>query len=524
MRDVPATRLSAQRMRVACLRGFLVLACTLPIAGARVTDGIAAGGLKSRNAASPIFGRNGYVEYDPGDAADRPQCPHGGSLRPEEIPDRVFELTDNDWGVLGFAQQVSAEIERITGRPPHLIVNHLDRLKLDPNRDEAEAATGSPPAEQAWREYHAFIDQAEAAAVRQCGRGHYFDVHSNGQEGFLVQLGFGVTLAELDQPDKALDRASLAVHSSLRTLATTPGNSLSRLIRGDLGLGALLKTAGYRVVPSATEPVPTADPYFNGGYSIHVHGSQAGGWIDATQVEISYDLLRDNFRTRLARSLAQAIVDFVDGRYGFRLSDRSGASICPAFADLPFTDPASLEVERLDRLGLLSECSQAPRMFCPQTGLTRGDLAVMLGRARPGGSVIQPLSIVNPFGDLAAGDPSAAWIAAAWGDGLINECGTEPLLFCAGREATRVEAVMWSYRLSGAASPPAMGLFADMPASDPRAGTVESAYRLGWIAPCATAPERRFCPEETVTRAEGASIIAGALLARADWLATRADR
>ena len=149
--------------------------------------------------------------------------PHGGTLRPDEIPDRAYDITDNDWGVLGFAQQVSAEIEQITGRQPHLIVNHLDRLKLDPNRTQVEAAAGNPRAEQAWREYHAFIDLAEASAVHQCGQGHYLDLHSNGQEGFLIQLGFGLTLAELDQPDKAVDRPSLAGNSSLRRLATTPG-------------------------------------------------------------------------------------------------------------------------------------------------------------------------------------------------------------------------------------------------------------------------------------------------------------
>jgi hypothetical protein len=222
--------------------------------------------------------------------------------------------------------------------------------------------------------------------------------------------------------------------------------------------------------------------------------------------------------------LAQAIVDFVDGRYGFKLPDGSGAPICPAFADVPYIDPTSLAVERLDRLGLLSGCSLAPRMFCPQAGLTRGDLAVMLERARSGDYVTEPVSAVNPFSDLATGDPSAAWIAAAWDHGLVESCETEPLRFCAGREATRAEAVVWSYRLTGMASPSATGLFADVPASDARAGTIEAAYQLGWIAACASTPERRFCPQQGVTRAEGASIVAGALLARADQVAARADR
>ena len=163
-------------------------------------------------------------------------------------------------------------------------------------------------------------------------------------------------------------------------------------------------------------------------------------------------------------------------------------------------------------------------MFCPQAGLTRGELAVMLERARTGPSAPAPLTSTNPFGDVAAGDPSAAWIAAAWGDGLVEACATEPLQFCAGREATRAEAVAWSYHLTGTPAPPASGLFVDMSGLRPRAGSVEAAYQLGWIAACASTAERRFCPQQVVTRAEGASIVTGALLARADRLAARADR
>ncbi len=521
---MPRSVMKARWMAVAPVSGILALALILPVGRFGLTDGLAADGLQVVRPAAPIFGRNGYIEYDPGDLPIVLSVPHGGTLRPEEIPDRIHELTDNDWGVLEFARQVGAEIERIAGRRPHLIINHLDRLKLDPNRSEAEAAVDNPWAVQAWREYHAFIVQAEASAVQQCGRGHYFDLHSNGQEGFLIQLGFGLTLAELDQPDKALDRPSVAAHSSLRRLATSPGNTLSQLIRGELGLGALLKAVGYRVIPSATEPVPTVDPYFNGGYSIRAHGSQVDGWIDATQVEVSYELLRENFRARLARALAQAIVDFVDARYGFRLSDRSGSPICPTFADVPFSDASSMVVERLSRLTVLEPCSQAPRMFCPQAGLTRGELAVMLEHARSDPGAPVSLTRANPFGDLAPGYPSAPWIAAAWADGLVEACATEPLEFCAGREATRAEAVEWSYHLTGQPAPVASGLFADVPGLDPHAGAIEAANRLGWIAACASTPVRRFCPQQVVTRAEAAAIVAGALLARADRLAARADR
>ena len=52
----------------------------------------------------------------------------------------------------------------LTGHAPHVVISHLDRVKLDPNREIDEAAQDNPFAERAWNEYHGYIDRARAAA------------------------------------------------------------------------------------------------------------------------------------------------------------------------------------------------------------------------------------------------------------------------------------------------------------------------------------------------------------------------
>src|SRR3990170_4842311 len=99
-----------------------------------------------------VAGRAGYVEYHVGDLPIILSLPHAGPLRPESIPDRPQAVVDND----PFADELGAELSRLTGRPVHLIVNLLHRSKMDANRSRLEGARGDPLAARAWEEYHGF--------------------------------------------------------------------------------------------------------------------------------------------------------------------------------------------------------------------------------------------------------------------------------------------------------------------------------------------------------------------------------
>src|SRR5690606_18517561 len=98
---------------------------------------------------STYRGRNGYIEYTPGTLPLIISAPHGGGLRPTEIPDRTTGTTVTDLNTEELARAVAAAFEQRTGERPHLLVSRLARIKLDPNRELAEAAAGNAYAEHA---------------------------------------------------------------------------------------------------------------------------------------------------------------------------------------------------------------------------------------------------------------------------------------------------------------------------------------------------------------------------------------
>lgn len=87
----------------------------------------------------------------------------------------------NDWGSQDLARAVADEVELLTSRRPHLIVNLLHRSTLDPNRGLDHGAQGNVRAVRAWNEYHASIGAAARSVVEECGWGLYVDLHSFGE-------------------------------------------------------------------------------------------------------------------------------------------------------------------------------------------------------------------------------------------------------------------------------------------------------------------------------------------------------
>jgi N-formylglutamate amidohydrolase len=266
------------------------------------------------------FGRRAYVEYVPGELPVVISAPHGGDLEPTEIADRIGGTTVTDTWTRETALAVrDAFVERI-GSAPHLVISHLERTKLDPNREIVEAAEGDPFAENAWCEFQAFIDTAEAEVVRRYGSGLYVDLHGHGHELLRAELGYLLSAADLARPDSVLDAGGYAARSSIRALAEAAGTPLSELLRGGTSLGGLLAAEGYAAVPSPDDPSPGADPYFTGGYNVERHGSKgAGRTMSGVQVELPRDGVRDSDANRraFASALARAVETFMSTHWGF---------------------------------------------------------------------------------------------------------------------------------------------------------------------------------------------------------------
>lgn len=97
------------------------------------------------------FGTERFVEYRPGELPLVLTSPHGGNLTPDSIPDRKVGVTSKDMFTQELTLAISDALQAATGRRPHVIMSHLHRGKLDPNREIKEAAAGQPAAERGVR-------------------------------------------------------------------------------------------------------------------------------------------------------------------------------------------------------------------------------------------------------------------------------------------------------------------------------------------------------------------------------------
>lgn len=272
-------------------------------------------------------GRNGYIEYYAGNSPLILSAPHGGMLRPDEIPIRDTVSTSCDATNVTLladmytretAMAVRAEVFARTGRYPHVIVNRVHRGRMDPNRDMRSGACQDAQADTAWSEYHEFIEVARARVTADHGRGWYTDLHAHGHEIQRLELGYLLEHGDLRLLNTTLN-ASTAYRdeSSIRTLAAGTGISFSRVLRGNAGLGTLLAEEGYPAVPSLSDPAPSVgEPYFNGGYSTNRHGCIDGlSNICGVQIE-HYDL---GDRAVYAAALVRAFDTYLAQNFGFNL-------------------------------------------------------------------------------------------------------------------------------------------------------------------------------------------------------------
>ncbi len=453
-----------------------------------------------------VTGHAGYAEYHVGDLPIILSLPHAGALRPEAIVDRGEAVVDNDPYADELAAELSAEIERLTGRPVHLIINQLHRSKMDANRSRQEGARGDALATQAWEEYNGFLLTAKQAVADQCGRGLLLDLHTNGRAGYLIEFGYGLTKDDLSEDDEHLNRESFIRRSTLRQLALLGPIDHADLLRGPLSLGGLMSSLGYAAEPSPDQPVPEGDPYFSGGYTVFRHGSLYGGWVDAVQIEVAYDFLRPAARAHFIRALAASVLTYVDSAYGFQLMD-PGGNLCPAFVDVPFDHPASGAIESLQADGVLTACSASPRRYCPWDAVTRADAAVMAVRVQGVGT--DSISEAPSFEDLPVDRWDADSAALAWSRGWLPACSGAPLRFCPASLLTRGEVAHLAVSLDPGllAGAPAQAL--DDVTDGPQALEADAVLHAGLLLPCRTTPSLAFCPDSTVTRAELAQVFAG---------------
>ena len=173
------------------------------------------------------------------------------------------------------------------------------------------------------------------------------------------------------------------------------------------------------------------------------------------------------------------------------------------FSDVESTYWAWNFIERLYLAGITGGCALNPPQYCPETVVTRAQMAVFLERSIHSSSYYPPaVGSSTGFGDVSPTYWAGAWIKQLAADGITGGCGSGN--YCPEAPVTRAQmAVFLLHSKYGASySPPAVG-------SSTGFGDVSSTYWVGaWIkqlviegitAGCGSGS---YCPEAPVTRAQ----------------------
>ena len=211
------------------------------------------------------------------------------------------------------------------------------------------------------------------------------------------------------------------------------------------------------------------------------------------------------------------------------------------FSDVAQSNPFHASVETMVRDGITSGCTGGK--YCPDSAITRDQMAVFLLRAKHGGDYFPPPASGTVFYDVRIPpDPdanfAAAWIEQLYAEGVTGGCapaspGTGNLpLYCPTASVSRGQMAVFLLKVYNGVThqpAPASGIFGDVdPVLNPFAPWIEELARLQITVGCGPGI---YCPDAPNTRGQMAVFMtktfhrsdAIRLLEQASWGPTDAD-
>ncbi len=169
------------------------------------------------------------------------------------------------------------------------------------------------------------------------------------------------------------------------------------------------------------------------------------------------------------------------------------------FGDVSYTHWAATWIERLYRSGITSGCGVG--RYCPNTPVTRAQMAVFLERGIHGADYEPPAVEHSSFGDVGDEYWAKDWIEALYNDGITSGCGEGN--YCPGAPVTRAQMAVFLLRAKHGADyePPAVehSRFNDVPDTSWAKDWIEELAAEGITSGCGGG---NYCPNSPVTRAQ----------------------
>jgi streptogramin lyase len=173
------------------------------------------------------------------------------------------------------------------------------------------------------------------------------------------------------------------------------------------------------------------------------------------------------------------------------------------FGDVPAGHSFHNRIEEIFRAHITAGCGFGN--YCPGGPVTRAQMAVFLLKGSHGFGFVPPPPTGTVFNDVGAGDFAAAWIEQLFAEGITSGCGGGN--YCPNQTVTREQMAAFLLRAEHGSSympPPPVGIFDDVPISDPFAKWIEQLFNEGITAGCGG---NNYCPDDPNTRGQMAVFI-----------------
>jgi beta-mannanase len=158
-------------------------------------------------------------------------------------------------------------------------------------------------------------------------------------------------------------------------------------------------------------------------------------------------------------------------------------------------------VETLVASGVTGGCTVTPPLYCPDSPVTREQMAVFLLKAQYGAGYSPPPCTAPPFADVPCSSQFATWIQDLVTRGITSGCGAG--VYCPSSQVTREQMAVFLLKTllgAGYTPPPCSSpSFADVPCSSSFAPWIYDLVARGVTAGCGGV---NYCPTDPVTRGQ----------------------
>lgn len=245
-----------------------------------------------------VFGRDEYIKYKRGKLNLLITAPHGGGVKPRDIPDRTTGKLKKD----SYTRRLSYQLVRDFNNLPFYVIADIHRSKVDLNRKVTEAINiGDKKAFKIWHTWNYLLSNYCKTISRNYGKGLMLDIHCN-NDNDGIQFGYGISKTDFIYLKETKNYMGKSTVDSF----VNDKNSLYDVIFGENSLPNSLENLGYKIFTPTLET--TSDIFYGGGYNIVTN---SGNGMGAIQIEFPVAMLREDLN-KLSRDLQISITTFMN--------------------------------------------------------------------------------------------------------------------------------------------------------------------------------------------------------------------